>query len=242
MHSGRMINETTHKWQTWATSSHANNTYQQWISTEPDIYPWRIDQLGQPAFQAHPSLNIDQMQACLVRLAQSGCGYAGMALACQLEPGLRKIARTTAFGYSEPASEVMSAFFEVLFSHNLTKRPNKIAANLLLDTRQKIFRAGKRDMIHFQAADALRSYDFRTHDKLEIDTTLWIGEVVSKALASYAKPKERRLIKHLIFQHWILERPLVEVSQELNLSKSAATTKLWRFRNLLKTLEANNLN
>lgn len=220
--------------------------YRDWIKTEPTLMDWTMNQLSQPAFEIVDKSKVDQMQAALVRLAQKGCETASLCLTCQLLPGLKKLAKTTAVGFSDPGAEVISAFYEVLGTRDLTRRPTKVAANLILDTKQKLYRGLLKDLKQQDISRNLAvSYNAEL-TRLATDNQDLIGryssiEVIAEALASYP-PKSRRQIGEIAFMHWIEGYSTLEIADRLNISQTAVTTKIWRLRQKIKVESPANLN
>ena len=71
---------------------------------------------------------------------------------------------------------------------------------------------------------------------------IWATALLSSALDTYAKPNEREIVAQIAFQHWVEGKPTKTISDELCLSQTAVTTKLWRFRNKLRVLGQADLN
>lgn len=183
------------------------------------------------------------MQAGLVGLAQQGDGTAAWTLLVQLQPGLLRLVRTssTCDGRSWPdaADEVRSVFFETVCRHPLERRPSKIAANLLLDTRQRLRRGPLRS----------RSTESPTSDRALISAVdrgarsipdpvgqlaleVEIGRAIRRLPGS---PSSRRLTATVAVRAWILDEPRDLIAEELGLPPSAITKRLHRLRALLRT-------
>lgn len=180
------------------------------------------------------------MQAALVRLAQDGEGEAALTIAVQLRPGLVRLttraAATQAVAWDDAAQEVRAVFFETLCRHRLHRRPHKIAANLILDTRQRLIRGrvlpdrglshgitpSHRPGMGDQAGHGLRS-------DLEVVATLR-----STIEALPGSESSRQLTAAVAYRAWILDEPLHDIARELGIGRETVTTRLHRLRSALR--------
>lgn len=227
-----MFTEITYKWQQWANSSKGLRLLRKWQLQHTQLRGWTMDELQNPR-----SCNrTDQMQACLVRLSQAGCDNAALTLAQQLSPGLKKLTRT--IGKSEishSASEVISTFYETLLRHNLEARPNKIAANLILDTRQKFHRS---HLAEVKRTEAFKQAAFTAQTEIQpvtqIVNSLCALNAVGKAMKKYHRGAPNSNASEIAFQHWVLGMPTKEIAEAHGVSQSVITSRLWRLRKTLR--------
>ncbi len=146
-----MYDDITRTWLRWVRSPRGGRTLRRWADDHPALAGWTADELVSPRCGDRA----DAMQAALVRLAQAGDQAATSTLIVQLRPGLTRVAwrawhRRCAgprpfASMADTRDEVLSAFGETLAGHRLDRRPARIAANLVLDTHQRLWRAAGRD-------------------------------------------------------------------------------------------------
>ncbi len=156
-----VYDDITRTWLRWARSPRGGRTLRRWAADDPALARWTVDELVAPLCGSRT----DAMQAALVRLAQAGDQAAASTLIVQLRPGLTRVAwrawhRRCAgprpfASMADTRDEVLSAFGETLARHRLDRRPARIAANLVLDTHQRLWRAAGRDDRAAAAAAAL---------------------------------------------------------------------------------------
>lgn len=158
-----MYDDITRTWLRWVRSPRGGRTLRRWADDEPALAGWAAEDLASPRCGDRA----DAMQAALVRLAQAGDQAATSTLIVQLRPGLTRVAwrawhRRSAGPHpfasmADTRDEVLSAFGETLACHRLDRRPCRIAANLVLDTHQRLWRAAGRDDRAAAAAAAGRA-------------------------------------------------------------------------------------
>lgn len=146
-----MYDDITRTWLRWVRSPRGGRTLRRWAHDDPALDGWAVEDLASPRCGDRT----DAMQAALVRLAQDGDQAAASTLIVQLRPGLTRVAwrawhRRCAgprpfASMADTRDEVLSAFGETLACHRLDRRPARIAANLVLDTHQRLWRAAGRD-------------------------------------------------------------------------------------------------
>lgn len=230
-----MFKEITQQMQLQTSNFQGRRVHRTWTQKEPILMTWSVAELSQPAFDKSGT---DEMQAALVRLAQAGCETAALCLTCQLLPGLKRLAKTTAVGFSDPAAEVISAFYEVLGSRDLNRRPTKVAANLILDTKQKLYRGLLKDLkqtsiaqdLAVQFSQELSSAVKTNHDPIERYSSV---ELIADALESYPA-KSKHQVGEIAFMHWVEGYSTLEIAEKLGISQTAVTTKIWRLRQRIK--------
>jgi hypothetical protein len=129
-------------WNQWARSTRGTKAMRAWGARDPALEGWPIAELRAPV----ASTRTDAMQAALVALAQEHETMAATTLAVQLRPGLTRVVRLAlaggcwVTGPDDAPYHVLGVFYETLMRHPLERRPTKIAANLVQDTRQRIWR------------------------------------------------------------------------------------------------------
>jgi len=228
------------EWTQWTTSIRAARTLTRWAAEDPGLRGWTVDDLAAP----RASSVTDTMQAALVSRAQAGERAAVLTLMIQLRPGLGALARWAErvdhrFGSpAEAAEEVVAVFGEVLMGHNLQRRPGKVAANLLRDSRQRIWRASCRDARAAEAAlnaapiEACRAQSNRSDDwAMELDLAGIVGSALDDVSGSAAS---RRLNAELAYRAWILDEPGAAIAADLGVDHGAVRTRLSRLRRAMK--------
>ena len=236
-----MFKEITQQMQIQTSNFRGKRLQREWIRLEPVLKNWTMAELSQPAFNTP---NSDAMQAALVRLAQGGCEIAALCLTCQLLPGLKKLSKTTAAGFEDPAAEVISAFYEVLGARDIVRRPAKVAANLILDTKQKLYRALLKDLKQNDIANTLAhqaNQELRVGETSDLISRYSTIELIADALAGY-QSKSRAQVSEIAFMHWIEGFSTQEIADQLGISQTAVTTKVWRLRQRIKAQTGHNLN
>jgi len=230
--------ESVQVWLRWARSSRGRRKLRAWAANDCRLAGWDSAEMIEPV----GGERTDQMQAALVALAQAGDGDASITLVTQMRPGLLRVARSlfsrchSAFGtLSEVVIETQANFFQVLFDHSLECRPHKIAANLILDTRQRMYRARQREMKlptvsanKWDRSDQLSaSPDINNHD---------VADLLSSAIQSLPGTTEsHKLTAELAYRVWILGDSQAQVAQELDLSERLVTTRIYRLRMAMRT-------
>ena len=238
-----MFERIVQEWNQWAASIKGARLLSLWATDDDALRGWTVAELRNPLF----SPRTDAMQAALVGRAQRGERWAVLTLITQLRPGLSRLARWAAksdyrFGSSsEAADEVLAVFGEVLMGHNLTRRPDSIAANLVLDTRQRIWRAGKRQARITRAAIAAAhtaSSDGSTYRPEEMALELDVLSSVGSALGALTGTlSSRQLTAELAYRAWILEESCTTIASDLGLGNEAVRTRLCRLRSAVRDLQ-----
>jgi hypothetical protein len=186
------------------------------------------------------------MQATLVALAQTGDQDAMLTLLVQLRPGLCSLTRWVAAtevrpgSLDEAATEVVSTLGELILAHRLDRRPERIAANLLLDTRQRLWRIGSREhrvrLAALAAAATTPTGGRPGHDRPDtVVGTLSLTAALITALGRLSGDRESRATTaELAYRAWFLDQPRDEIEQELGLGREAISSRLYRLRSLLR--------
>ncbi len=243
----------TRCWLQWANSRRGQHKLQSWndgwVAGGPDSRRWTNDDLVAPVGGSRT----DWMQAQLVKQAQRGDGDAAVTLTMQLRPGLLRLVRKTTvfqpignqFGTSfgsgktvrdDAKDSVLSAFQLVLFNHNLERRPTKIAANLLLDTRQLLWRDSNRSGRIESAIPSFENGNHYLSSTLQ-DQTLYTDELASLGTAIRSLPgssASRRLTTELAYRSWVLEESNASIARQLSISTEVVNTRLHRLRSVFK--------
>lgn len=226
-------------WRHWFDGPGGRRSIRAWSATRPGLQHWDREDLAAPRGCART----DRMQADLVGLAQGGDGAAAWTLLVQLQPGLLRLVRTTSTvggrSWPDAADEVRSVFFETVCRHPLKRRQTQIAANLLLDTRQRLDRGPLR----------ARSAESPTSDRTLISAVdrvagstpdpvapLAIGLELEHALRRLpGSPSSRRLTATLAIRAWVLDEPRDLIAEDLGLPPTTITKRLQRLRAMLRT-------
>ena len=207
-----------------------------WAEGWPGLAGWSvadlIDPVGSPA--------TDAMQAALVAVAQDGDGDAAVLLLVQLRPGLTRIVANAAGGgwsWPEAVDEVRAAFYETVYRHRLDRRPTKIAANLVLDTRQRVGRWQRRSRPHptpgGRPPALATGPEASAHPAEPADPAARLAAVGAIRDAVDRLPgsaASRRLTADLAYRAWFLEQPRSVIARDLGLGTGNVATRLHRLR------------
>lgn len=179
------------------------------------------------------------MQAALVAMAQEGNGDAATTLLVQFRPGLIRLARWVAvaadLSWPDAIDEVRAVFFETLYRHPLERRPNSIAANLLLDTRQRVIRAhrrtSQRDGLAATGARAEPVADVGPTGNVDPISRLLVTQVLQAGLDQLPGSDESRALTATIaYRAWVLDQPRSDIARDLGLNREVVTSRLHRLR------------
>lgn len=229
-------------WTRWLTSRGGRDRWRRWCEGHPDLSPWWLPELAAPPGTA----STDALQRSLVSLTQDGEGDAARTLLVQLRPGLLRVAVAhrahpahRGLALSDAIDETRAAFFETLCRHRLDRRPNRIAANLVLDTRQRLHRAANAELRLVPTADedldgprSLASPPPPTdHSIDQISAHQALGAAAARLPGS---PRSREVTVAAAYRAWLLDQPHVVVADELGLAAPAVTSRLHRFRRSLR--------
>jgi hypothetical protein len=238
-----MFEEIVRDWEHWIGSPRGRRRLAAWAGDHPALACWSQPELGSPP----ASPRTDAMQAALVARAQGGDEDAVRTLIVQLRPGLacvvwraqrRRLAGAAPFGsLAEAQSEVLSAFGETLTRHRLDRRPERIAANLLLDTHQRLWREDQReDRARLRPWAGPPAPEPLAASPIEpVDGVLDLVAAVASALDQLTgTPGSRRLTAEAAYRAWILDEPSVLIARELGLERKALDTRLCRLRRAVR--------
>lgn len=217
------------RWRRWCHSPPGVRRRRWWSADQPGLLGWDPSGLENPT----SSTRTDAMQAALVELTQSGDGAAAVTLLVQLRPGLLRLVRQLVAGpvpaRSEAVAEVRSVFFEVLTGHSLERRPTSIAANLVLDTRQRLHR-------NQQPATPEQPSAAGWCDDVDQLTSLGAIRALQDAADSLAGSAESRaLTLNLGYRAWVLEQSPSAIARDLDLGPQRVRTRLHRFRAAIRS-------
>jgi hypothetical protein len=239
-----VFDQIVQEWNQWMSSPRGTQTLARWASDDDAFEGWGAAELRAP----RSSPRTDRMQAAVLRRVQGGEHGAVLTMITQLRPGLITLARwwqVVGRGRLEsPAdadAEVLTTFGEVMMGHDLDRRPDKIAANLLLDTRQRLWRATTRRSRSEEAAQASATIDHRPPQAApeEVAMELDLTQAVTTAIGQLpGSPRSRRLTAELAYRAWILEQPRADIARDLGVGPNTVRTRLCRLRNVVREVQA----
>jgi hypothetical protein len=241
-----MYDDIVQDWERWVSSPRGGRALRCWALQHPALEGWGRRNLASP----QGSDRTDAMQAALVSLAQSGHQEAVQTLIVQLAPGLTGVTWRAWSGRAngprpfgsmwEARAEVLSAFGETLAAHRLHRRPRRIAANLVLDTHQRMWRAAERE--RRSATAALRASPTRgagPEPAELVDGALDLAAAVAAAIDQLTGTAgSRRLSAEVAFRAWILDEPSALIARELGLGRKTVDTRLCRLRAAVRGAQA----
>ncbi|MEL6983877.1 MAG: hypothetical protein AAFO29_15735, partial [Actinomycetota bacterium] len=218
------------QWIRWRHSRRGRRCWDGWARERPSLAGWTTAELVDP----RRSAATDRLQHDLVALAQSGHGDAAVTLLVQLRPGLLRLvrsrARYTGETWAEAGDEVRAVFHETLYRHPLHRRPQRIAANLVLDTRQRLLRAGGgRPPAPPLSEQGVTTAAGPDPDELAVAWTL--RRAIDRLPGSSAS---RALTAEAAYRAWILDQPRSEVADAVGLRPAALDTRLHRLRRVVR--------
>jgi len=193
------------------------------------------------------------MQAALVAEAQRRDDEALATLIVQFRPGLVHLIAWAARNYrsgrwAEADDDVVATFGEVILHHRLDRRPRLIAANLLLDTRQKIWRAEGKESRSRQAvltAAALAAPgpsagleaagpSPEMQPDLVVEELTLIGQLANAIESLPGSPSSRRLTAEVAYRAWVLDEANSCIATEVGLAPDAVRARLSRLRSVVR--------
>ncbi len=224
-----------HRWQQWLRSRRGQRCLARWSERFPSFEGWTVETLGAPQW----SEATDRMQHDLVVLAQEGDGDAAITVLVQLRPGLLRLARSRARvvgeSWPETCDEVRAVFNETLYRHRLDRRPNRIAANLILDTRQRLYRGvtPRSPVTPPPGAASWRAGPgLRPGPGPEVVDSAWMLRRAIDRLPGSSR--SRAITAEAAYRRWILDQPRSEVAGALGLRPAALDTRLHRLRRVVR--------
>ncbi|MEM9564912.1 MAG: hypothetical protein AAGA93_19980 [Actinomycetota bacterium] len=221
------------EWNRWRVSRRGRETFGRWTERHPVLID---DQPGDDTGCVAPgevrwSPMVDRRQAALVALAQEGDDRAAIALLIQLRPGLRRLVRLEqrrwGIRWGEAADEVRSAFFETLCVHPLDRRPDRIAANLVLDTRQRLRRSAAGSRRPRPTPQPIATDAVARQSAGHTDLVHTVGRAVRGLPGTTSS---QAITAKAAYRAWVLDRPAGEIAGELGLDRAAVRQRLHRLR------------
>lgn len=242
------------RWRSWYRSPVGAAHVRRWAVDRPALLGWEPPPAGAgTAATGNASLEAptashrtDAMQAALVSLTGAGDQAAAVTLLVQLRPGLARLVRWLQVGGSigrrEAVDEVRSVFFEVLAGHCLERRPTSIAANLILDSRQRLTR--DRRPLHVVRAPLDVTADIGVPHVGVVDigvadvdglTSIHLVDTMRAAADTLpGSPSSRRLTVDLGYRAWVLGQSRSGIAQELAIGAPGVRSRLHRFRSAIR--------
>ena len=198
------------------------------------------------------------MQAALVQLSQEGDHAAVSTLLTQLCPGLWHIVgrwrkRRTGCDAVQP-DDVAAIAYETIMVHPLERRPRAIAANIVLDTRQRLWRANgvtdRRSCWVFPNATTagqprMRRLDQQppccTVDQPEVRVTDLdlLGRLATAIERSTGDRQSQQLSAEIAYRAWILDEAAPSIANAVGLRPDAVRARLSRLRTAVRAAGPN---
>lgn len=242
-------------WRDWAYSPDGARTVRHW-SRYRELRGWTPEELAEP--RGCSSADVNSMQLRLLYLSQAGCPIALATLLVQLRPGLTRLARsastwpwTVAHGHREICAEVQGGFLETVFELDVERRRHRVAANLVNDTRQRLWRSspvgwpsGSESppswQANWQTNWQLRSRSDMRGDAVcpdgttalsTVETVLDLRRHLQSPTSGGTTPRDTSEMAYLA---WVQEYPLSEIAERLGRSPGAVANRLHRLRTQLR--------
>lgn len=195
----------------------------------------------------------NQIQYRLAALAQDGCVRATATMIVQLRPGLIRVANAScrwpwrhATTPDEARSEVLATFLEVLLTTDLQRRGRRVAANLVNDTRQRLWRTSpagwKPSTTRRPAAAGLPDSH---HDRAQVTIVGSAATAIDEQADSDAVLDLTRVLRHtavdapdtahMAYLAWFEERSVADIGARLGFPPSVVANRLYRLRRRLRT-------
>lgn len=198
------------------------------------------------------------MQAALVHLAQAGDHAAVSTLLTQLCPGLWRIVgrgqrRRSGYDSVQP-DDVAAVAYETIMLHPLSRRPTAIAANIILDTRQRLWRssvaADRRTCSMFArtTVDGAPRAGRHRHpplgpivDQPEVRVTdLDLLDRLTAAIErSTGDHRSQQLSAEIAYRAWILDEAAPSIANAVGLRPDAVRARLSRLRTAVRAAGPN---
>lgn len=227
------------EWERWLPSRHGRCRRAAWARRHRSLVDCDRSTLEAPT--AGPAT--DALQAALVAEAQAGCHGALLTLTVQFRPAIAVLARSLGPGRpdGDAVDEVVGLFTEVVLGHDLSRRPCRIAGNLVGDTRQRLHRARRRI-----TAEPVGTWMENVVDETGLGRVGGEGpeEAVGRLelLAAVSRSLDdlrgdhasRALTRELAYRSWILEQPNAAIAHELGLAPELVRTRLCRLRTAVR--------
>ncbi len=252
MSDTELLRRLTDDWERWVRSRRGKAERARWADQYPTVRAWTAPQLAAPP----GGPDTDALQAALVALAQDGDEGAVRTLVVQFRPALARLSGRSR-GPDRGAGAVVATFVEVVLAHDLSRRPRRIAANLVLDTRQRLNRsrprptaasgedrwvrsAGGDDHWTNRAADRRgRPHREELADRRARPEDVVGGREVVEALAATlarlpGSADSVALTREMAFRAWFLDEPTSRIADDLGLGREAVRTRLSRLRSAVR--------
>jgi hypothetical protein len=145
--------------------------WRQWVATEPVLSGITFDRLRADLLDRRVPHHLkDELLGALLRLAAHDADAASAIAICLL-PGLIRMARrfAPALDPDEAWSELIAGLLEGIRRYPLGRRPERIAANLLWDAADRLWRSARAERDWRERACAL--VDNGEHSEPELSTT-----------------------------------------------------------------------
>lgn len=219
------------RWRRWLTSRRGTRRWQDWTERHPSLTGWEPIQVERPLW----SPATDRRQHDLVALAQAGDDDAAVTLLVQLRPGLLGLVRRRQLrrGEARPdaCDEVRAVFNETLCRHSLDRRPRRIAANLILDTRQRLDRS---DPDRHRAGPLAPAPPPPVIAQPHADTVVGLSMLRLAIDRLPGSPDSRSVTAEAAYRAWILEEPQTTIAGDLGLEPATVAARLHRLRRVVR--------
>jgi DNA-directed RNA polymerase specialized sigma24 family protein len=236
-------------WRQWADGPHGRRHRRRWAEWAPMSARWSAHDLAHP--RSGPATN--ELQHVLVVDAQQSRVVAALTLLVQLRPGLVRLARSAAgwdwYHGFDAAEETQATFFEVLYNLDLERRGRAVAANLVLDTRQRLWRhcpAGRRRSHGPPAGPPLPGlgwgespgreparWDSTGRDSTA-DPVVAVVDLQRHLAALPGSPASRQLSTDIAHRAWFQDQPSRLIAAELGLRRHTVDSRLYRIRESMR--------
>ncbi len=198
-----------------------------------------MSELAEPRNKPLETVNV--MQRRLVSMAQDGDDIAVAALVVQLRPGLARLARsvlqwpwTLSGSHRDACEDVQATFIESALKLDLERRGTRVAANLINDTRQRLWRASPAGWAsgQQQSPPSLQSND-ANHDHLgRSEAIIDLG----RHLRNLDTDRASSIVTaEMAYLAWVQEYPLSDIAAQTGHTPGAVANRLHRLRRQLRT-------
>ncbi len=228
-------------WRQWADGPHGRRHRRRWAERAPMSARWSAHDLAHP--RSGPATN--ELQHVLVVEAQQSRVAAALTLLVQLRPGLVRLARSAAgwdwYHGFDAAEETQATFFEVLYNLNLERRGRAVAANLVLDTRQRLWRRCPAGRYRTDGPPAGQPSPGlgpgpgqSTGRDSTADPVVAAVDVQRHLAALPGSPASRQLSTDIAHRAWFQDQPSRLIAAELGLQRHTVDSRLYRIRESMR--------
>ncbi len=229
--------ELVSRWHCWFLSRRGRRTVAAWALAHPALRNWTADELAAPV--GGPVT--DEMQAALIIEAQAGDVDAAMTLLVQFRPGLLSLLRSrlasgNPWPPAELANEIKACFFETLLCHRTDRRPTKIAANLLLDTRHRLRTTDRQHTSAVSQSPHVETVDNGGEDS-EADMVATLHSLRSTLDRLPGSTASRRFSAAVAYRAWVLDEPQKQIAADLKVDPELVSTRLHRIRQAVRAAD-----